>query len=395
MRGKPDPQRALFYVIDVEDRIRDDHPLRPLKRMIDEELRAMHHLFDAAYPDVGRPSIPPERILKAMLLMMLYSIRSERQLVERCDTDLLFRWFLDMSPEEPMFDATAFTHNRPRLHEHGLVQAFFEGVVQRAFDAGLCSEDHFSVDGTVIEAAASIKSFRPIPADEDEPDGAGTDGAGTGAAAVRSDSNAFKSRNALVDFHGEKRGNATHRSTTDPEARLYGKTNGRASKLSHTAHQIVENRNGLIVAITVDEANGTAEPRAALAMTRDLVRRGIQPATLGADKGYDGGEYLLELERERVTPHSAVRAGTIGGKRVRKQDAAKVAARQRMRDRMATEEYAVSQRCRKKVEEPFGWLKTIAGLARTKLIGRWKLNMQLQLGAAAYNLLRMRKLQPT
>lgn len=216
MRGKLPNQCSMFYAIDVESRIRADHPLRPIKRMVDEELAKMATLFDAAYTrDNGRPSVPPERLLKALLLQCLYSIRSETQLIERIDTDLLFRWFLDMDPAQDAFDQTTFTHNRPRLQKHGIVAAFFDGVVRRAMQAGLSSDEHFTVDGTLIESHASIKSFvRKDGSDDDGGDG-----------------NGFKPRNSEVNFHGQRRGNDTHASTTDPQARLYKKSDGQAAKL--------------------------------------------------------------------------------------------------------------------------------------------------------------------
>ena len=271
MRGRKNPQTQLFYTINVESRIRADHPLRPLKVRIDQILASMNSRFAEAYSQMGRPSVPPERLLKALLLMALYSIRSERQLCERIDTDLLFRWFLDMSPEDPAFDPAVFTHNRPRLDAFGLTGAFFDLVVQKAKDAGLCSDDHFSVDGTLIESWASMKSFRPKdePEDQDKPDD--------------HDNNAFKPRNPDVDFHGQKRTNQTHQSRTDPEAKLYRKGNGKASQLAHLGHVLNENRNGLIVEVLVTEANGTAERDAALEMIdRYKTRHGHGPKTVSS-----------------------------------------------------------------------------------------------------------------
>ncbi|MDQ7014473.1 MAG: transposase, partial [Planctomycetota bacterium] len=224
----------MFYAIDLEDRIRADHPLRPIKAAVDAILIELGPLLDRAYSKIGRPGVPPETLLKALVLQCLYSIRSERQIVERLDTDLLFRWFCGIDPAEDLFDATAFTHNRPRLDAHGITGAFFDAVACRAIRAGLTSDDHFSVDGTLIESDASIKSFKPIEAGADD----GSD-----------DGNVFKSRNAEVGFHGQRRSNATHRSTTDPEARLYRKSKGQEAKLSHLAHAISENRHGLIMAV--------------------------------------------------------------------------------------------------------------------------------------------------
>lgn len=382
MRGKIDPQTAMFFAINLEDRVRPDHPLRPIKHAVDAILRDMAPLFDGAYSVIGRPSVPPERLLKAALLQCLYSVRSETQLVERLDTDLLFRWFCDMDPAEPVFDPTAFTHNRQRLEQSGVAATFFERVVTRAIDAGLTSDDHFSVDGTLIESYASLKSFKRKDGEDDSDDGAG-----------------FKPRNAEVDFHGKKRSNATHRSTTDGEARLYRKGDGQPALLYHMGHALTENRHGLIMAVAVTEASGTAEPTAAEALVDELRERfGVRVKTLGADKNYDSGPHLLELERRGVTPHAAMRNGPVGGekqtsRRWRKHRAG-IAARRRMAARLRNEAYAVSQRCRKLVEESFSWLKTVAGLARTRLVGRWKIRQQMHLAAAAFNLVRMRKLLP-
>jgi IS5 family transposase len=318
--------------------------------------------------------------------MALYSIRSERQLCERIDTDLLFRWFLDLQPSDEVFDPTTFTHNRDRLREHDLTRKFFTAVVDEALTRNLCSE-HFSVDGTLIESYASAKSVQPIPAQDD----ADADEPPSPPA-----SNAFKPRNVEVDFHGQKRTNATHRSRTDPEARLYRKNHSEGSKLAHLGHALGENRHGLIVGITVTEANGTAERSAAL----DLVdawktTHGRTPKTLGSDKGYDSGEYYRELEGRGVEPHGAMVDQRLRNvEKVRPLERAKVEARHRMKARQSTEGYRLSQRCRKKLEEAFGWLKSVAGLGRSRVVGRWKLRQLLEIGAAAYNLVRLRKLVP-
>lgn len=377
MRGVKENQGELFFVIDVESRIRADHPLRALKKQVDSILRDLDEAFANAYSLKGRPGVPPERLLKALLLMALYSIRSERLLVERIDTDLLFRWFLDMSPEETNFDATVFTHNRDRLEEHGLTSSFFDAVVRTAMAKGLCSDDHFSVDGTMIESFASIKSFRPK--DEEPKD---------------QDSNSFKSRNAEVDFHGEKRSNDTHNSRTDPEAKLYRKGPGKPALLSHLGHVLSENRHGLIVELAVTEANGKAESEAAIDMIdRYTSKHGRPPKTVGADKGYDNGELLQELEQREIVPHIAMTKNEPADPTTARADRKPgIEARVRMRDRMQTIEYQVSQRTRKKVEECFGWLKTIAGLDRSRWVGRWKLRQYMEIGAAAFNLLRIRKL---
>lgn len=381
MRGRKDTQAQFFYVIDVESRIRPNHPLRPLKKQVDAILAAMDELFSQAYGRGGRPSVPPERLLKAMLLMALYSLRSERQLCERIDTDLLFRWFLDMSPEEQAFDPTVFTHNRPRLDQYGITGAFFDAVLAQAIQAGLCSDEHFSVDGTIIESYASMKSFRPK--DESPEDS--------------EDSNSFKPRNPSVDFHGEKRSNETHHSRTDPEARLYRKGPGKPSQLAHLGHILSENRHGLIMETLVTEANGTAEREAALKMLQEFKRKhGHGPKTLGADDGYDAGEFLIALEQEDITPHIAMTSQQPADPQKAREDRrAKIEARLRMQQRQQTVGYEISQRVRKRIEECFGWAKSIAGMARSRWVGRWKLQQYFDVSAAAYNLLRMTKLQTT
>ena len=381
MRGRADDQGQLFFTINVESRIRSDHPLRSVKKTVDRILKSLSPLFDEAYSSIGRPGVPPERLLKALLLMSIYSVRSERALVERIDTDLLFRWFLDMSPEDPVFDATAFTHNRPRMDEFGITSAFFDAVVTEAINAGLCSDDHFSVDGTLIESLASMKSFRP----KDEQDEDGNHG----------DGNSFKPRNPDVDFHGTKRSNKTHSSRTDPEARLYRKGPGKPSQLAHMGHLLTENRNGLIMEVDVTEANGRAEREAAIAMLdRSKVKRNRKPKTLGADAGYDAGGFFIDLESRDVEPHVAMRKKEPADpetiqKRARKRNCE---ARVRMRERLKSVGYAISQRVRKKIEECFGWQKTIAGAGRSRWKNRWKIKQNFELTAAAYNLLRIRKL---
>lgn len=268
MRGHADDQTLLFHSFSVEDRICRDHPLRDIKTRVDRIVLGLLPAFAAAYSDTGRPSVPPERLLKALLLMSLYSIRSERQLCEAIDVNLLFRWFLDLHPGDDAFDATVFTKNRKRLDKHDLIRRFFNAVVAEAIAEGLCSE-HFSVDGTMIESFASAKSFRPTTAVEEG-----------------DSSNGYKPRNAEVNFHGQKRSNATHASTTDPEARLYRKSRGQEAKLAHLGHTLGENRHGLIVNNTGTEANGSAERTAALDMLDNLkATQGVEPKTLGANKG--------------------------------------------------------------------------------------------------------------
>lgn len=387
MRGKSDPQAILFVAaIDLDRRVRADHPLRAIKRMVDEELKAMDRRLSAAYATEGRPSIPPECLIKALLLQALYSIRSEAQLVERIDHDLLFRWFLGLRIDQEVFDATVFSHNRKRLEDHGLVADFFNQTVRRAMDAGLVSADHFSVDGSLIEAYASIKSFKPKGAkeamDQDSHNASG-------------DGNGFKSRNAEVDFHGQKRSNDTHESTTDADAKLIRKSDGQPARLCHALHAIVENRHGLVLAVEVNSPLNNSEPTTALGLIDRIKKQfKLRPKTVGADKGYEQAPFLKGLEQRGICPHVAVKDGVIGGvsPRYRQQHKEAIAVRNRMRRRTRTAGYQVSQKCRKKIEELFGWAKTIGGLARTRLIGHWKTNQQAHIAGAAFNLTRLRGL---
>ena len=420
MRGPQDAQARLFFTIDVQSRIRADHPLRDIKLRVDRILAAMTGSFDQAYSGMGRPSVPPERLLKALLLQALYSVRSETQLVERIDTDLLFRWFLDMDPEDRVFDQTAFTHNRPRLEEHGLITAFFDGVLKEALHADLCSE-HFSVDGTMIESYVSTKSFQPkadlsdeatdsdsqSSVDDDSPNGVPDESGGSSSDSTmtqspkragipkRSDSNPFKSRNPEVDFHGKKRTNETHQSRTDPEARLYRKGKGQPAHLAYLGHVLTENRHGLIINVAVTHANGRAEPQAAIDMIDTYKsRHGRQPKTVASDKGYDSGEYYLALESRQIEPHGAMTSKEPRPETAAKKNRERAEARSRMKERQASEGYRLSQRCRKKAEECIGWLKSIGGLSRSSHIGRIKTSQQMTLTGAAFNLVRLRKLSP-
>ncbi|MDO8943366.1 MAG: IS5 family transposase, partial [Desulfobacterales bacterium] len=353
-----------------------------IKRRTDRILDTLHPKFEAAYSTTGRPSVPPERLLKSLLLMALYSVRSERQLCEQIDLNLLFRWFLDLQPSEDAFDATTFTKNRQRLETHGLAKAFFDAVVVEAIAKNLCSE-HFSVDGTLIESFASAKSFRPKDAadekDQNPPDG-----------------NGFKPGNPDIDFHGQKRTNETHQSRTDPEAKLYRKGPGKEAKLSHMGHVLAENRNGLIVTVVATEANGTAERTATLDMLDDLkATHDRVPATLGGDKGYDDGGFFGTLESRKIEPHVPLVKMPVDPKTVTdKKRLPGIRARRRMKRRMRTTAYRLSQRCRKKIEECFGWLKSVAGMGRSRVVGRWKLRQLLEVSAAAFNLVRMRRLAP-
>ena len=399
MRGDFDDQLPLFHVFEVEDRIPADHPLRDIKRRADRILESLNAKFAAAYSVTGRPSVPPERLLKALLLMALYSVRSERQLCEKIDLNLLSRWFLDMQPSEDAFDASTFSKNRQRLETHGLTQAFFDAVVAEALAKHLCSE-HFSVDGTLIESFASAKSFQPKQEQDDRPQDEQQQKKPSTKKPPKKelprDSNGFKSSNPDVDFHGQQRTNATHASQTDPEARLYRKGRGKEAKLSHLGHVLSENRHGLILRVAVTEANGEAERKAATDML-DVLKAKHQrvPKTMGADKGYDDGEFFQELEDRQIEPHIPLVREPAKLKTVRhKKRHAGIRARQRMKRRLKTEDYSLSQKCRKKIEECFGWLKTIAGMDRSRVVGRWKLRQLLEVSAAAFNLVRMRRLAP-
>jgi transposase len=358
MRGASNPQASMFALINPEDMVPRDHPIREIKRLADTELKRLSAVFDEMYSATGRPSIPPERLLKACLLIALFSIRSERQFCEQLGYNLLFKWFLDMEMIEAGFDASTFAKNKERLLKADVARLFFEGVVRQAKQARLLSADHFTVDGTLIEAWASMKSFRkkgegPKDGPPDDPG------------------------NPTVDFHGEKRSNATHESSTDPEAKLARKGPGKEAKLAFSAHVLMENRNGLCVDISVAPATGTAEREQALAMVRRRKGRdGIRLRTLGADKGYDVASFVDELRAEGITPHVAAKA------------------RQSALDRRTTTwaSYAISQRCRKKVEEIFGWMKTVGGFRKTRYRGVARTGLWAYLVGAAYNLVRMARL---
>jgi transposase len=360
----------MFFVANTEERLPKNHPLRAIKRRADEVLKQMSRVFDAAYSDQGRPSIPPEQLLKALLLEALYSIPSERRLVDAINWNLLYRWFCDLDPDQAMWDATTFTKNRERFERHGLVQKFFERVVASALVQEYASNDHFTVDGTLIQSWASLKSFRPQDEPVDQPP------AGGGS-------------NPSVDFHGDKRRNETHQSTTDPEARLAKKSPGVGAQLSHSGHVLMENRHGLCLDIRVAAADGHAEREMAKKMLRRVeCRHGVKPKTLGADKGFAAGEFLRTLEDDfQITPHVPIAA-----KPAPPSDPAG-AARQRMWKRMQTLGYQVSQKVRKKVEQIFGWLKQPGGLRKVRHVGRWKIQQVAYLWAAAYNLLRLANLE--
>ena len=374
MRGRVASQGEVFHTFHVDDLIPAGHPLRSIKLRADGILQEMSRRFNAAYGKTGRPSIPPERLIKALLLQTLYSIRSEVQLCEQVGYNLLFRWFLDMNPSDIVWTPEVFSMNRQRFADHGFVRDFFDRVVKEAILDGLVSGDHFSVDGSLIQSFASMKSLRPIDTKDTQ---------------VRDGSDDPDGGNPTVNFRGEKRTNATHRSLVDPEARLMRKGDGKPALLSHSLHLLMENRNALCLDVDVDEANGTAERIQAGAMLdRTRRRHGLWPRTLGTDAGYKDGKFLDAVERFGIVPHTPVGDGPIVG------DDDSAQARRRARRRARTEGYAISQRIRKRIEEIFGWCKTIGGLARARFIGRWKIKLQSEVTAAAYNLLRLARLRP-
>ena len=360
MRGRRDEQQAMMFVVSMEAMVPAQHPIRAIKKLADAELAGLDSRFNRMYSKAGRPSIPPERLLKAMLLMALFSVRSERLLCEQLQYNFLYRWFLDMGVNEEPFDASVFAKNRQRMMEEDIAGQFFARIVGVAREHQLLSSEHFTVDGTLIDAKASLKSFkRKDRKDEDDVPPA--------------------SRNESVDFHGEKRSNDTHESTTDAEARLYKKGPGKEAKLSFSAHVLMENRNGLCVDISVAQADGQAEVQEGLKLVGRMSRQGVGIKTLGADKGYDRGDFVGPLRKAGVTPHVAAR---VKGSAV---------------DQRTTRHpgYALSQRCRKKVEEIFGWMKTVGGFRGTRYRGRDRTGLCAYLVAAAYNLVRICKLLKT
>ena len=356
MRGPDLQQHELFSYKTLEERVPADHPLRLVLVLVNGILKSMDAEFDRLYSAIGRPSIPPERLLRASLLQIFYTVRSERQLMEQLDFNLLFRWFVGLGMDEAVWDHSTFTHNRDRLLTESLTRDFFGRVVAAAQGFGLMSDEHFSVDGTLIEAWASHKSFKP------------KDGNGTASG---------EGRDPEVDFKGEQRRNETHASTTDPEARLYKKAEGQAAKLCFMGHALMENRNGLVVDAEVTLATGTAEREAALAMVRRHLP--ADGATLGADKAYDTHDFVADLQATGVAPHIAQNITAQRGSAVPDAIA-------------ATPGYAVSLRVRKRIEQVFGWGKTVGPMRKTKLRGRSKVAAQTLLSFAAYNLVRMRKL---
>lgn len=360
MRGDDANKGSLFSYVDLEQRVRGDHPLRTIREIANAALKLLSRDFAALYSPIGRESIPPERLLRALLLQAFYSIRSERQLVERIDTDLLFRWFVGLGIEDPVWSATTFTKNRDRLLDGEIASKFLAAVLADKKVRGLLSDEHFSVDGTLLEAWASPKSFRPKDGSGDPP--------GPGARL---------GRNSERSFRGEKRKNDTHASTTDPDARLFRKGPGKEARLCFMGHALMENRNGLIVDAVTTRASGHAERLAAIVLIEPHADR-PRPVTLGADKAYDTADFVMECREHTVTPHVAQnttgRRSAIDGRTTRHPG------------------YEVSQRIRKRIEEAFGWGKTVGTAAKTMLRGTARVGFQFTLNMAAYNLARLPKL---
>jgi len=349
--------------------------LRSVKARADAVLSSMRPELEQAYSRLGRPSIPPEMLLKALLLQALYSIRSERQLVEQIQMNLLYRWFLDLSLDAAVWNATTFTKNRKRFERHGLLRSFFDRVVEQALVEEWASGEDFTVDGSLIESYASMKSLRPKE---------------TAQMRVSEGAEDADPGNPTVSFRGERRRNETHRSLTDPEARLARKSRGQESRLAHGLHVLMENRHGLVMDFAVSEANGTAEREQALRMLRRTTQRqDVNPRTLAADKGYDAGPFLHTLEAEEgIVPLVPTRGGAI------RSDGPAAEARRRARRRRRTKRYEQAQRTRKRVEEIYGWGKTIGGLRRSRHVGRWKIEQTGLIVCAAYNLLRLARMSP-
>lgn len=355
MRGNENNQQSMFSYISMEKRIPKDHPLRAIRKMVDSALEDMSNRFSEIYSQTGRPSIPPEQLLRAMLLQVFYTIRSERLLVEQLDYNLLFRWFTGLSMDDKIWDHSTFTKNRDRLLNSEMCALFFKAIRKQAMQRGLVSNEHFTVDGTLLEAWASMKSFQPKdPNDTDKSDGQG--------------------RNPSVSFRGKKRANETHASTTDSDARLYKKAKGQQAKLCYIGHALMENRNGLVVDTALTTATGTAEREAAVEMLDQIP--GQHRITVGADKGYDCRGFVDECRQINATAHVAQKQkfSAIDGRTTRHKG------------------YNVSLRVRKRVEEVFGWMKTIGCLGKLRHRGRERVDAVFTFAATAYNLVRLKNL---
>jgi transposase len=360
MRGDDEQQLGVFSYVSPEQRVPTDHPLRPVRAMADEALRDLRPRFNKLYAKTGRPSIAPEKLLRALLLQVLYSVRSERMLMEQLDYNLLFRWFVGLNMDDAIWDATVFTKNRQRLLEGDIANAFFAAVLKQARQRNLLSDEHFTVDGTLLEAWAGQKSFRRMDDDRSSPPAAGTG----------------EESNPTINFHGEKRSNETHCSTTDPDAMLARKSRGTGAVLAYRGHLLTENRNGLVLSTLTTRAYGSAERDAALLMAESLP--GTHRVTLGADKGYDAREFIDELRHMEITPHVA------------QNDTNRRSAIDERTTRHTG--YQLSQKARKRVEEVFGWMKSIGLLRKVRHRGLERVGWMFTFTAAVYNLVRIRNL---
>ncbi|WP_354411306.1 IS5 family transposase [Marinobacterium sp. MBR-111] len=360
MRGEDIIQESLFTTVHLDTFVPSEHPLRPIRQLIDEAMKWLNWLFDPIYAEGGRQSIPPERLIRAQLLQVLFSIRSERQLVEQISYNLLYRWFVGLTIDDPVWHHSSFSTNRDRLLEHDVVTHLFEEVVSLARERRLLSDEHFSVDGTLIQAWASQKSFRRKD---------GTD---------NTDDDGPAGRNAERNFRGEKRSNETHASTTDPEARLAKKSRGSESRMAYMGHRVMENRNGLIVKAAASLATGTAERDVAAELLARLP--GSHRKTVGADKNYDTQGFVSACRKMKITPHAARNENRPGGSAIDGRTSRHAG-------------YTISMRQRKRVEEPFGWGKTIGPIRQVMMRGREKVHSLFQFTMMGWNLIRMRNLQ--
>jgi transposase len=385
MRGTDEASGALFSYVDLEERVPAGHPLRKIRQIVNDALASLDAEFDALYTREGRPSIAPERLIRASLLQMLFSIRSERQLMEQMDYNLLFRWFVGLGIDDPVWVPTVFTKNRDRLLTTDMSRKVMAAILAHPEVKPLLSDEHFSVDGTLIKAWASMKSFQPTegapPPDDGPPPPADERSANTDQQPQQTETQPMpdtprQTRNAEVNFRGEKRSNATHASVTDPDARLYKKSPGAAAMLCFMGHTLMENRNGLVVQAELTHADGHAERKAALEMIQRHSPGSTRRLTLGADKGYDSADFVAELRRMVVTPHVAQKArySAIDGRTSQHSG------------------YTLSQRRRKKIEEPFGWAKTVGGMAQTLHRGLDRVRAEFTMTMAACNLARLPKL---
>jgi transposase len=387
MRGSDKVTGSLFSYVDLEERIPARHPLRKIRSVVNDALRSLDGEFDRLYAGEGRPSIPPERLIRASLLQILYSIRSERQLMEQMDYNLLFRWFVGLGIDDAVWVPTVFTKNRDRLLTTDLSRKIMAAILAHREVAPLLSDDHFSVDGTLVKAWASMKSFQPkvneVPDGDDDPGGPPNGGVSPTSSPDQSTAepepmtcSRNRNRNAEVDFRGERRSNATHASTTDPEARLFKKSPGSGALLCFMGHSLMENRSGLIVQADLTRADGHAERRAAIDMLHRHSPGSTRRLTLAADRGYDSADFVAELRQMVVTPRVAQKSrhSAIDGRTTRHPG------------------YAKSQRRRKKIEEPFGWAKNVGGMAQTMYRGIERVRARFTLTMAACNLARLPKL---